>query len=177
MRVFDIVLRAFGSALSRAGVLIVDLVSPGLWLGKTFRVYREFSTSQVVRFVATTDFVLDTQSLSALEGEARLEIMTGGTPGGTFTALPTHFNKKLTGTPVAPTFDIGAGGTHTGGNEREVLSVKAGTGGQAAAVTALSQGKRLLPAGTYYMRITVTGTTRGMWAVEYDMLDSVTVPA
>lgn len=170
MRVFDVITRSMGSALSRFGVQLLDIVSPGLWEGKAFRVYREFSANTVIQFVADTDFALDSQLLSLLEGEARLEIMTGGTPGGIFTPLATHFNKKLIGTPVAPSFVIGAGGTHTGGTEREVLTVKTATGGNGAAAATESQGKRLLPAGTYYMRITVTGATRGTWAVEYDKL-------
>jgi hypothetical protein len=170
MRVLDVISRSMGSMLSRSGVALMDLVSPGLWEGKTFRVYREFTANSVIRFVANTDFVLDSQVLQVIAGEARVEVVTGGTPSGTFTALPTHFNKKLTGTPVTPTFDIGVGGTHTGGTTREVLVVGTPSGGGAVAAGTQSQGKRLLPAGTYYMRITVTGTTRGMWAVEYDKL-------
>jgi len=170
MRVFDILLSTFATVRSRAGVLFADMVSPGLWSGQAFRVYREFNADTVIEFVADTDFALDAQSLVTVIGEARLEIMTGGTPGGTFTPITTHFNKKLTGTPNATTFVIGSGGTHTGGNEREVLLVATGTGGNAAVASTVSQGKRLLPAGTYYMRIIVTGTTRGMWAVEYDKL-------
>lgn len=171
MRLFSVMVRQMGSALSRLGVLFVDMVSPGLWEGKAFRVYHEFAANTVIEFVADQDFALDSQSLALLEGEARLEIMTGGTPGGTFTALPTHFNKKLIGvSPATPTFVIGAGGTHTGGTEREVLIVAAATGGNSQLAATASQGKRLLPAGTYYMRIVVTGATRGMWAVEYDVL-------
>lgn len=170
MRVFDVVLRKFVSAFSRLGVLLTDSVSPGLWAGNTFRVYKEFAANTVVRFIADTPFALDAQSLIVLEGEARLEIVTGGTPGGSWTPIPTHFNKKLIGTPVAPTFVIEFGGTHTGGNEREVLLAKGGVGGNASSSESLSQGKRLLPAGTYYMRIIVSGTTRGMHAIEYDKL-------
>ena len=170
MRILDRVTNLLGSLRGRLGVQHVDNVAPGLWEGHAFRAYTEFNANTVVRFVADTPFALDAQSLLALEGEARVVIVTGGTPGGSFTAVPTHFNKKLIGTPIAPTFTVGIGGTHTGGNEREVLMVKAGTGGQAVAVQTLSQGKRLLPAGTYYMRITVTGTTRGMYALEYDQL-------
>lgn len=172
MRVFDIVRSRMGSAISRLGVLLVDTISPGLWAGNTFRVYREFNAATVIRFTADTDFALDSQLLTVLAGEARVEVVTGGTPGGTFTEFLTHFNKKLTGTPLAPTFGMASGGTHTGGTIREILLVAAPTGGPtgAASTAAFSQGKRLLPAGTYYMRITVTGTTRGMWAVEYDKL-------
>jgi PKD repeat protein len=170
MKLFDTVMRTMGSALSRWGVLLIDIVAPGLWQGRAFRVYHEFTANTVIQFIADTDFALDTQTLSVLAGEARVEILTGGTPGGTFTPLPTHFNKKLTSTPVAPTFIIGAGGTHTGGTQREVLSAVTSAGGQAVTAATESQGKRLLPAGTYYMRVTVTGTTRGMYAVEYDKL-------
>lgn len=158
------------STRTRRGISLMDQVAPGLWDGKAFRVYREFTSSVVVQFIADQDFALDSQSLSLTEGGARLEVMTGGTPGGTFTPLATHFNKKLTGTPAAPTFVIGVGGTHTGGVEREVMLAAAGVGGNAAVAATHSQGKRLLPAGTYYMRITIAGTTHGVWAVEYDVL-------
>ncbi len=170
MRLLDVLGRAMGSLFGRYGVAFMDMVAPGLWEGKTFRVYHEFAANTVIQFTADQDFALDAQSLQVLTGEARLEIMTAGTPGGTFTPLATHFNKKLTGTPAAPTFVISAGGTHTGGDEREVLLVAAATGGNAATAATQSQGKRLLPANTYYMRITVTGATRGLWAVEYDVL-------
>lgn len=167
MRVFDVLARAMGSALSRFGVLLVDIVSPGLWAGRSFRVYHEFTTTSVIRFEAVADFALDSQLLNLTEGAVRLEIVTGGTEGGVFTAIPGHFNKNLLGTPATPTFIIGVGGTHTGGTEREVLNASSL---KDSSVSTSSQGKRLLPAGIYYMRLTVTGTTAGLWAVEYDVL-------
>lgn len=174
MRLIDRITGLLGTLRGRLGVQHVDNVAPGLWEGNTFRVYAEFNANDVFRFTADTPFALDAQSLLVLEGEARLEVVTAGTPGGSWTAVPTHFNKKLAGATLAPTFLVDRGGTHTGGNQREVLLVKAGTGGQAVAVQTLSQGKRILPAGTYYMRVTVTGATRGMYAIEYDKLPLTT---
>lgn len=168
MRLWDVTTRAMTSVLGRSRVAFMDMISPGLWEGRTFRVYKEFTANIVIRFTATTDFVLDSQLLQVVEGEARLEIMTGGTPGGTWTTIPTHFNKKLLAGAAEPTFLMDFGGTHTGGVQREVLV--SGGGKDNSASSSLSQGKRLLPAGTYYMRVTVTGATRGMWAVEYDVL-------
>jgi hypothetical protein len=139
-------------------------MADGLFDGRQYRVYREFTASTVLKFVATKPFILTGQNLYVDAGAARVAVSIGGTEGGTFTTFGTLFGKN--GTNVKPSgATVAAGGTITGGQEREVLRVNAGAG--QGAVTSLL-GDRVLPAGTYYMSITVTGTTSGVYSFEFE---------
>ena len=139
-------------------------MADGLFDGRQYRVYREFTAATVIKFVATKAFILTGQSLYVDAGQARVAVSIGGTEGGAFVSAPTLFGKN--GTNVKPSGAIlTVGGTITGGTEREVLRVNAGGG--AGAVAELL-GQRVLPAGTYYMSITVTGSTSGVYSFEFE---------
>jgi hypothetical protein len=143
----------------------------GLVKKRKFRAYREFTTATVLRFTPTRDFLLTMQDLQLDAGQAKVQVMTGGTPGGTFTDIPSKFCMNTIGGDVAGFSTVAAGGTLTGGTEREVLRANAGAGqGSGRPSTA---GARLLQAGTYYMVITVTGTTSGVYSFEFEELDTV----
>lgn len=158
----------------RNGVQYADLVEPGLIDGTAFRVYKRFAANITIKFVASGPFVLNSQALSLIEGRADLKVYTGGTEGGVFTPVTTNFSKNLAVSPAAvSTVTVSSGGTVADGTERDNLLCDAGTGGNAITSVVLGQGQRLLPAGTYYMDIVVTGTTTGIWAVEYSSFPAV----
>lgn len=143
----------------------------GLVGKRKFRVYREFTGATVLRFTAGRDFLLTTQDLQLDAGQARVAIMVGGTPGGTFTDIPTKFCMNTIGGDSAGFSTVAAGGTFTGGTERDVM--RANAGGGAGAGRPSSAGIRMLGAGTFYMVITVTGTTSGIYSFEFEELDTI----
>lgn len=155
-----------GAELTREGGL-------GIWQQKCFRAYREFSANTVIKFVASKAFLLTAQSLWTGQGAARLVISTGGTEGGTFVALPTKFcTNTRDGATQAGSTVVTVGGTVTIGTEREVLRADSGSAGGGSGNAAEMMSERILAAGTYYMSITVTGTTSGMYSLEWEELDA-----
>lgn len=160
------------SVRGRNGVQYSNEVDPGLIDGSAFRVYKRFAANTVIKFEATAPFVLNSQSLSLMTGQAVLTVYTDSTGGGTFTVVPTNFSKnQVLSPPAVSTVTVSAGGTRTGGQERDQMICRSGTSvGNSSSSAALGQGDRVLPAGIYYMDIVVTGTTDGMWSVEYSTL-------
>ncbi|WYW03151.1 hypothetical protein Laguja5_00001 [Pseudomonas phage vB_PpuP-Laguja-5] len=141
--------------------------------GKCYRAFKEFTANTQLRFVATKPFLLTSQSLYLDAGACRGVITVGSTPGGTFTALPTKFAVNGVISP-APTPDVvvSEGGTIAGGTVREVLRTASGAG---VGINSSVSTPRLLPAGTYYIQLTITGTTSGIYAIEWTELDAVPV--
>ena len=155
------------------GSLLTTSISPSFMEGRSYRAYKEFTANTVLRFVAARPFMLTLQTLWTDTGSAKATVWAGGTAGGTFVALPTVFARNGTVSPVpAPDVVITQGGTVTGGTEREVLRVTAGGGLLTAAAGAGGQlgSARKLPAGTYFISIVVSGTTSGIYSLEYDEL-------
>lgn len=139
----------------------------GLFAGRQFRFYREFTAATVLKLVFTKPFILTDQRLYVDAGQAKVTVSVGGTEGGTFTGFTGVFGKN--GINVKPSGATAfAGGTITGSTEREVIRVNAGAGSGFSADTANA---RVLPAGTYYMSVTVTGTTSGVYSFEFETLD------
>lgn len=145
--------------------------TPNLFKAKAFRAYTEFTTNTVLRFTATTPFLLTSQKLHVDTGAVRTTITVGSTPTGTFAPLPTRFSKNGVTTPQpTPAISIDVlTGTIAGGTEREVIRVNSGAG--AGAVSELT-GVRLLPAATYWISIVVTGSTSGLYAIEYEEVNT-----
>lgn len=151
------------------GSLSITERSAALYGKRKFRMYKEFTTNTSIKIVAIKPFHLLNQSLWLSSGEARLAVTADGTEGGTFAALPTVFNLNTVGAVVAPTSTITTGGTHTGGTEREVLrAASSATGSHNSGTGSTSEGIRYLAAGTYYLDIVVTGTTVGMYSLEWE---------
>lgn len=162
--------RQIQGVLSENGSLLVTEQTAGFYAKRQFRAYREFSANTTIKFAAAKPFLLTAQRLWTGQGAARIVISTGGTESGTFTVVPTKFCKYLLDGPVAGNTVVSAGGTVTLGTEREVLrSDSASTGGGSGNSDSMVN-TRALPAGTYYMTITVTGTTTGMYALEWEEL-------
>lgn len=146
--------------------LTMPQATQGFFNGRCYRAYREFTGAFVLKFVATRPFMLTHQSLSCDTGAAKVLISVGSTEGGTFVALPTKFAKNGVVAPVvAADVVITQNGTATAGTEREVI--RAAAPGGASNLLA----PRYLPAGTYYMNGTVTGSTTGIYAIEWEELD------
>jgi hypothetical protein len=155
---------------SRDRALLVHPQTAGFREKRQFRAYREFSANTTIKFVAAKPFYLTFQSLWTGAGAARMVVSTGGTESGTFTPVATAFCKYLLDGPVVGSTALSAGGTVTLGSEREVLRADSGTAGGGTGSTSTGGGERALPAGTYYFTITVTGTTAGMYALEWEEL-------
>lgn len=151
------------------GSMFVQQMSRGLWEKKKFRAYKEFTGATTVKFVITKNFLLTLQDLQLDAGMARMRVVTGATEGGTFTALASKFSMNTVGGDVPGNSTLTSGGTITGGTEREVMRANAGAG--AGAGRPASAGIRVLSAGTYYLDITVSGTTSGVYSLEWEELD------
>lgn len=160
--------RQDAAATFRGSSLVLE-ETPGLFNARAYRAFREFTAATVLKFTATKPFMLTAQKLYVDTGAARAEIFVGATPTGTLAALPTKFGKNGVFSPQ-PTPDVVLEvltGTITGGTSREVMRVN--SGGGAGAVVDLA-GYRILPAGSYWINITVTGSTSGVYSIEYEEL-------
>lgn len=160
-----------GAATSARGVegssSITERTS-ALYEKRSFRAYREFTSNTSIKFVATKNFHLTSQRLWTGQGAAKLAVSVAGTEGGTFTALPTKFGTNTVGGGAAGATTLTVGGTHTDGTERDVLRADSGTAGGGSGNADLLSGQRYLAAGTYYFDITVTGTTSGLYSLEWE---------
>lgn len=154
------------------GAALHQELTLGFFTGRTYRAFKEFTANTQMRFVATKPFMLTSQELYVDAGSAKATITVASTPGGVWTALPTKFPKNGVVSPQ-PTPDVvlEEGGTITGGSTREVIRVNSGAGAGAEHTLI---GVRMLPAGTYYIKLEVTGTTAGIYAIEYEELDTTT---
>jgi hypothetical protein len=101
-------------------------------------------------------------------GQATAVITAGSTLGGSWTALPTKFAVNGTISPApTPTVTLDEGGTITGGTERERMRAASGAG---VGIVNSIQTARLLPAGTYSIALSVTGSTTAIYSIEWDEL-------
>lgn len=160
-----------GTLKSTSGALqVVVLPDAAVSDKRAFRAYREFTANTTLRFVAAKPFLLTAQALWTGQGISRAVVSTGGTETGTWTVLPTKFGINLLDGAVPGNTVISFGGTHAGGAEREVLRSDSSTAGGGQGNLNQILRERLLPAGTYYITITVTGTTQGMYSLEWTEL-------
>lgn len=155
------------------GAVMNALMTMGLWEGKQFRQYRVFNAATQLRFVAAVDFVLTAQTLYCDNGLAQVRVLTGATPSGTWTDTATQTGKNRLGTVTYTQLNkMQAGGTFTGGTERELFRSDSG-GGQGVSFSNVDGNPRVLPAGTYYFDVTVTGSTDGIYSFEWEELGTV----
>lgn len=156
--------------------LRVDVGQTGFFAGREARTFYEFSiasgASQVIKVVAPTDTIVQTFSVELDLAEIRLELVVGGTEGGTFaTPLPIFkTNTMTTASNYVPQVTMNRGGTHTGGTVVDLLTAISGANANKAiaisATEALPQG---FAAGTFYIRLintdgnTATGIFRARW--------------
>jgi hypothetical protein len=154
----------------------VDVGQTGFFAGREARTFYEFSIpngqSQVIKVVSLTDTIVQNFSIELDLASLRLELVVGGTEGGTFnTPLPIFpTNTMSTASDYTPQVTMNRGGTHTGGTVVDLLTAISGANPNKAvsqtATEALPQG---FSAGTFYIRLintdgaTATGIFRARW--------------
>lgn len=154
------------------GAALTQELTLGFFEGHCYRAFKSFTGATQMRFVATKPFMLTFQELYVDAGAAVATITVGSTAGGSWTPLATKFPRNGVVSPQpTPSVATEEGGTITGGTVRDVLRVNSGGG---ASAKSESPSVRLLPAGTYYIAITVTGSTSGVYAIEFEELETTT---
>jgi hypothetical protein len=156
--------------------LKVDVGQTGFFAGREARTFYEFSiasgASQVIKVVAPTNTIVQTFSVELNLAEIRLELVVGGTEGGTFnTALPIFkTNTMTTASSYVPQVTMNRGGTHTGGTVVDLLTAISGANeNKAIAISATEALPQGFAAGTFYIRLintdgaTATGIFRARW--------------
>ena len=156
--------------------LRVDVGQTGFFEGREARTFYEFSiptgTTQVIKVVSPIDTIVQNFGIELDLASIRLELVVGGTEGGTFnTPLPIFkTNTMSTASNYTPQVTMNRGGTHMGGTVVDLLTAISGDKLQKStsitATEALPQG---FSAGTFYIRIsntdgaTATGIFRARW--------------
>lgn len=118
--------------------------------------------TEVVKVVIAGDTVMNAFSIKVMSGKARVEIVSGGTEGGTFNQTIPLFpvNGMSTAVPRASTTVMTSGGTVTGGTTMDLFLVNTGDNvNQSSGVTSGEDFAIGFPAGTYYIRVTNTDNT------------------
>jgi hypothetical protein len=140
--------------------------------GREFRTFKEFSIPQNqsfnIKVVSTKDTIVYQFGADLSAGSVKIELVTGGTEGGTYSQTAPVF--RCNTMSIAPVVTSGitftANGTHTGGTVVDLLFADVGKGVDASASKEYPQG---FAAGTFYIRITnlsnqtSTGIFRARW--------------
>lgn len=160
----------------------VDVANTAFWVGKEFRISREYSvaaTPLFFRFSAPVPFILQLQSLSCDTGNIRFRAYrsTQGTEGGTFDIPePIYRNSLLPESQdLDPQVTIFTGGSFTpDGGQVAVETIRLRTSGataQRTSVTGAIGDERGLSAGTYYLmlgRMDGTDTAEGVFDLKWE---------
>ena len=141
-----------------------------------FFMFHEYTVAasgvEVVKVVITGDTIMQAFTIQVMAGSARVEIVTGGTEGGTYSqtvpVLPV--NNMSTAAPKTSTTTVTSGGTHTGGTTLDLFLVNTGDNiNQSSGVTVGEAFSFGFAAGTYYIRVTNTdnstsnGLIKALW--------------
>lgn len=156
--------------------LRVDQGQTGFFAGREARTIYEFSiasgATQVIKIVSLTDTILQQFSIDLFLAEIRLELVTGGTEGGTFaTELPIFkTNTMSTASTYTPQITMAVGGTHSGGTVVDLFKAISGANENKSVASGATEASPLgFPAGTFYIRLTntdgatATGIFRARW--------------
>lgn len=168
--------RHIGNGYHAETQAVLDPDEVAFYAGREFRTFQEFSIAQgatkVIKVVSTTDTIVYEFSIRVTAESAKLELVTGGTEGGSFsTALPVFNCNTMSVTPVVTTgISLDSGGTHTGGTVVDVIYSDAGQGSGAKAEGFTQDYPTGFAAGTFYIRITNTGnnTTTGVFRARWE---------
>lgn len=139
-----------------------------------FRTFREFDATAgtslaagatyVIKAVVPVDVILLGLELTCDSGQAKVETVVAGTPGGSFSETLPIFNQNnmtLEGPMPIPTpvVVLTAGGTHTGGTRLDVFRVKVATAsGQSSSVDSSQGTQRGVGPATYHIRVVNFGS-------------------
>lgn len=150
--------------------LRVDVGQTSFFAKREFRTFYELSIpngqKQLFRFVTTANVIIEDISLVIDDGSARLSTYSGGTPTGTFVALPQFACNNMTEGPAAPASSVtstrtdpGASVAIAGGAQLDIIRlVTAGSSAQAQSVGSSTDSYRGIAPGTYYVLIENFGT-------------------
>lgn len=135
--------------------------------GREFRTYYEFNlatgASVTFKVVVAVNIILEGFVVDLVGGSLKVESLTGGTEGGTFsTVLPIMARNSMTERPTplyTPQVAISAGGTVSGATVLDVFRLQtSGQGAQAGSVGTAGDDGRGIGPGTYYIRLSASGT-------------------
>lgn len=154
----------------------VDVGQTGFFAGREARTFHEFTiasgASRVIKVVAPTDTIVQTFAVELELAEIRVELVVGGTEGGTFnTALPIFkTNTMSTASNYTPQVTMNYGGTHTGGTVVDLLTAVSGANANKSVASSASENlPQGFAAGTFYIRLINTdgnnaiGIFRARW--------------
>lgn len=166
----------FEQAHGLHGRIFVDAGGVNPVENRQYFMFHEFSmaagASEVVKVVITSDTIMNAFSIKVMSGKARVEIVAGGTEGGTFNqSIPVFpVNGMSTAIPRTTTTTMTSGGTLTGGTVMDLFLVNTGDNvNQSSGVTSGEDFAIGFPAGTYYIRVTNTdnstaaGLIKALW--------------
>lgn len=169
-------LRLMTENLNSFARLKVDVARSCFFAGRQAFTFYEFSIgtglTQVIKVVAAVNTIVQSFGASLNIAALKIELVTGGTEGGTFdTSLPMlKTNNMTTAGEYTPQITMAVGGTHTGGTVVDVIQLIAGTPArQAVASTASEEEPFGFAPATYYIRLinndgaTATGIFRARW--------------
>ena len=166
----------FEQAHGQHGRIFVDVGNVSPKDNQHYFFFHEYSVpasgTEVVKVVITGDTVMESFIIKIMAGTARVEIVSGGTEGGTFSqAVPIFPVNGMSTAPVrASTTTVTSGGTITGGTTLDLFLVN--TGDNVNQSVGISVGENFqigFPAGTYYIRVTNTdnstssGLIKALW--------------
>ena len=157
--------------------LPVDVAQTGFFEGREFRMSFEFDissgASEVLRFTATTDFILWEQRIEVDEGFLIYTPTINPATAAGFTTPITQYgkNRMSTAPVVTNTVTVTNGGAITGGTVVETVRIKAANAsGQQQTVGGSAASERGLPAGDYYLMLHAEGSrTRGVISLTYEI--------
>lgn len=154
----------------------VDVGQTGFFAGREARTFYEFSiasgVTEVIKVVAPTDTIVQMLSIEIFLAELRLELVVGGTEGGTFATPLSIFktNTMSTASTYTPQVTMHRGGTHTGGTVVDLIQTITGTNENKATPAGTSEDSpQGFSAGTFYIRLintdgaTASGIFRARW--------------
>lgn len=155
----------------------VDVGQTGFFAGREFKSFYEFSIasgdSQVIKVVAPINTIVQTFSVEIDLAELRVELVAGGTEGGTFgTSIPSFkTNSMSTASNYSGQVTMAVGGTHTGGTIVDLITLLSGSNANKAISSSATESLPLgFPAGTYYVRLINTdgNTANGIFKARWE---------
>jgi len=167
----------FEQAHGAAGVMLFEPSNRAFNEGRQYFTFRDVSIAQgatlVIKVVITSDTVMRDFFVDMVTSNTRVEIVSGGTEGGTFNSpLTIQRTNNISSVPArVSTTTMTTGGTLTGGTVLDKFLLYAGNNANQS--TAQHGGEAFpvgFPAGTYYVRIvnigntTATGLFKARWS-------------
>ena len=157
--------------------LRVDSGQTGFFAGREARTFYEFSiptgSSQVIKVVSPVNTIVQLFGIELDLAALRLELVVGGTEGGTFgSPLPVFkTNTMSTQSGYLPQVTMATGGTHTGGTVVDLLTAISGANANKSTSQSVSENlPNAFSAGTFYIRLINTdgATAKGIFRARWE---------